>query len=130
MKRLSLIILVTTFFMGSAVFAQSKQMSDEQIDRKVESYVEGVNGACNLNDAQQEQLTVLYKNMLIESMDIKGKYSDDEAKMKEAKKEVRANFKEELEKLLNAEQMEAYKEYNKEQREMRKQKKEEREKKG
>jgi hypothetical protein len=130
MKRLSLIILVTTFFMGSAVFAQSKQMSDEQIDNKVESYVEGVNGACNLNDAQNEQLTVLYKNMLIESMDIKGKYADDETKMKEAKKEVRANFKEELGKLLSAEQLDAYRTYNKEQREKRNQEKEKREKKG
>jgi hypothetical protein len=130
MKRLSLIILVTTFFMGSAVFAQSKQMSDEQIDRKVESYVEGVNGACNLNDAQQEQLTVLYKNMLIGIMDIKGKYSDDEAKMKEAKREVRSQFKDELEKLLNPDQMKAYVEYNKELKEKRMKQKEAREKKG
>jgi hypothetical protein len=126
MKRLSLIILVTTFFMGSAVFAQSKQMSDEQINNKVESYVEGVNGACNLNDAQNEQLTVLYKNMLIEMIDIKGKYSDDDKKMKEAKRELRTNFMEELEKLLSAEQLDAYQTYNKEQRDKRKQEKEKR----
>jgi hypothetical protein len=130
MKKLSLIILVTTFFMGSSVFAQSKQMSDEQLEKKVESYVEGVNDACNLNEAQKEQFTVLYKNMMIEMMDIKGKYGDDKEKMKEPKREIRTKFMDELEKLLNEEQLNAYQSFLKEQREKRMKQKEEREKKG